>query len=65
MDVKVTFTEICACKRGIVGCSGSCDLCIQEGTQAFWDLVNGKITYPGFMRRLRRGGIARRKDALG
>ena len=54
MDIEVTQTEVCICKRMTIGVSGTCDLCIIEGAQAFWDLVNKKISYPGFIRRLRR-----------
>lgn len=64
MDIKVTQTQTCQCKRQVIGVSGVCDLCIHEGSTAFWDLVNKKITYPGFVRRLRAKGINRPKGAL-
>ena len=55
MDIKIIQTEMCGCGRQVISVTGCCGICIREGAQAFWDLADGKITYPGFIRRLRRG----------
>lgn len=55
MDVeKVTRTQMCRCGRNVIGLAGTCPQCIREGAEAFWAYVNGEISFPGFMRRLRR-----------
>ncbi len=56
MDIIIEQTEECVCGRQVISITGRCGLCIAEGSDALWDYINGKITFPGFMRRLRKYG---------
>ena len=56
IDIEIRQTRECVCGREIISITGRCGLCIKEGSDAFWDYINGKITFPGFMRRLRKHG---------
>jgi hypothetical protein len=47
MDIKVTQTEVCKCKRAVIGVSGRCDICIREGARMFWAFMDG--TFGQFM----------------
>lgn len=54
MDIEIKQTKPCSCGRGIITITGYCELCMKEGSDAFWALVNEEITEAGFYRRLRR-----------
>jgi len=56
MDIEITYTQQCSCSRGIIGVTGSCEQCFAERTALFWEYFNGKITFPKYMRELRRVG---------
>lgn len=53
MDIEIIQTETCVCGRAIIGIGGRCELCVQEGALAFWEYINGKISYSEYMRRLK------------
>lgn len=54
MDIKTEFTEPCPCGKDIAGVSGRCAECHRKGAEAFWAFIDGKISFAGMMRRLRR-----------
>jgi hypothetical protein len=56
MDIVIVLTEKCVCKRQVISVTGRCGICIKEGSEAFWLYMDGKITFPSFMRRLRKHG---------
>ncbi len=46
----------CKCGRGTLApdpCVVVCEQCYKDGAQAFWDLMDGRIGYATFLRRLR------------
>ena len=56
MDVVIRQVKTCKCKREVISVAGTCSQCIKEGSLAFWELCDGKITYTEFIMRLERKG---------
>lgn len=56
VDVEITQTRKCKCRREVISVTGSCALCISESADAFRDFCDGKITYSEFILRLERKG---------
>lgn len=54
MDIIVRNEQTCPCGRKFTGMPAHCDRCYREAADAFWAFIAGEITFPGFMRKLRK-----------
>lgn len=54
--MNIAQAQGCSCGRQVISMSGACGLCIREGSDAFWLLMEGRLSPAGFYRRLRRTG---------
>lgn len=54
MDIIVRNEQTCPCGNKFTGMPVHCNRCYREAADAFWAFINGKISFPGFMRKLRK-----------
>ena len=57
MEIEIVQTKVCVCGRKIISVTGRCSICISEGSKALARYLAGEISFPKYMRELRKHGV--------